>query len=633
MNTKSSQYWQDADKLASELFQTHHGQLVVAMPLGLGKANHIINALYSEAQSNPAYSLKILTALSLQTPQPKSTLEQAFFEPILERVYAGYTELAYARDLAANQLAKNVEVIEFFLQAGAYLGNPHAQQNYISANYSHASSYLLELKIDVVIQMVAQRSDQQNAVNQFSLSCNPDITLELLHARDAGEVDFQLIGEVNDQLPFMAGDAQLEEAQFSQILQGECRSASLFSVPKVAIGVAEYAAGFHASSLIKDGGTLQLGIGAGADAVAYALIMRQTDNRQYKAIIAALDHQQSSVQRYLEPFEQGLYGVSEMLVDVFLDLLEAGILKREINGTLLHAGFFLGPNSLYRRLREMPQAQREKINMTEIGYINGTHIDFKLKQQNRQHARFINNAMKATLLGAVVSDALDSGQVVSGVGGQYDFVRQAFALHGARSIIMLKAIRTSSLKPSSNIVWQYGHTTIPRHLRDILVSEYGIADLRGASDHNVVAQMLSISDQRFQAELLGDAKANHKIDAAFELDPRWSNNCHTHLRDILAPFQMQGLLPDYPFGSDFSELEQQLIPLLQSLKVASKSKWRLSKLAIKGLFTRLDDPTIIALERLGMRSVSSASERILRLILIALLDQATTSQQHPLSND
>ena len=99
-----------------------------------------------------------------------------------------------------------------------------------------------------------------------------------------------------------------------------------------------------------------------------------------------------------------------------------------------------------------------------------------------------------------------NGRVVSGVGGQYNFVAQAFALQGARSIIVLPATRATAGRMNSNIRWNYGHTTIPRHLRDIMVTEYGIADLRGKSDREVIAAMLSVADSRFQGELLARAK-------------------------------------------------------------------------------------------------------------------------------
>lgn len=619
MNPQVSQHWQQAAELAKFLLESHDGHLTVAMPLGLGKANHLINALYQQVSANPAYSLKILTALSLQTPQAKSELEQNFLTPIANRLYAGYSELLYARDLIANKLPENVQVSEFFLQAGSYLGNPHAQGNYISANYSHVSAYLIDEQIDLVIQMVAHTNQQENTNSDLSLSCNPDITLELLAARSAGETHFMLVAELSDALPFMANDAQLPEAEFAHILEGESASAALFNVPKAAVDLATYAAGFHASSLVKDGGTLQIGIGSAGDAVAYALIMRHQNNASYRQIIAALNGDKDLSHLYLEPFELGLYGVSEMLVDVFLDLMQAGVLKREVNGILIHGGFFLGPNSMYQRLRDMPEEQRNKINMTAIGYINGAHIDFRKKQENRQYARFINNAMKTTLLGAVVSDGLDSGKVVSGVGGQYDFVRQSFALKGARSIIMINALWISRGEVSSNVVWSYGHTTIPRHLRDIVVNEYGVADLRGKTDQDVIAAMLSITDRQFQTGLLKTAKANYKIDQNFELDQAWQKNSQNDLRITLQAFKKDGLLPDYPFGTDFTEIERRLIPALHTLKNASRSKITLLKLVFKGLQAGANSGNNEALKRLGLDQPSSIIAKITRLALLGAL--------------
>src|SRR5690606_3473971 len=133
--------------------------------------------------------------------------------------------------------------------------------------------------------------------------------------------------------------------------------------------------------------------------------------------------------------EAGLYVSSEMLVDGILQLFEAGIIRREVDGAAIHAGFFVESRDFYRRLREMPSARRAKIAMMPVSYTNAIYGDEAAKRVARRDARFINNAMSATLLGAVASDTLEDGRVISGVGGQHDFVTQAFALKGARSVI------------------------------------------------------------------------------------------------------------------------------------------------------------------------------------------------------
>src|ERR1700743_3582371 len=146
----------------------------------------------------------------------------------------------------------------------------------------------------------------------------------------------------------------------------------------------------------------------------------------------------------------------------------------------------------------MAPSQIARIKMMPVSFTNELYRDEEQKRAARVDARFVNNAMMATLLGAAVSDGLGDGPVVSGVGGQYNFVAQAFALSGARSVLALDATRPGK-RTQSNIRWRYGHETIPRHLRDIFVTEYGIADVRGKSDGDVIAAMLAIADTRFQA--------------------------------------------------------------------------------------------------------------------------------------
>src|SRR5262249_51257079 len=153
----------------------------------------------------------------------------------------------------------------------------------------------------------------------------------------------------------------------------------------------------------------------------------------------------------------------------------------------------------------------------------------------RAKARFVNNAMMATLLGAAVSDALENGQVVSGVGGQYNFVAQSFALEDARSIILLRATRTAKRRTSSNILWTYGHTTCRRHLRDIVGREYAIAGRRGKTDRAGIGPRLAVADSRSQDELLRRARDAGKTEPGFELPAACRDNTPERIARALAP--------------------------------------------------------------------------------------------------
>ena len=204
-----------------------------------------------------------------------------------------------------------------------------------------------------------------------------------------------------------------------------------------------------------DGGTLQIGIGQVSDALAQGLVVRHRDNAQFQSLMRRLAPHAEP--RESAPFEKGLYGVSEMLFEAFLGLIDAGILKREVDGVILHGAFFLGPKEFYRTLREMPPEQIARIRMMPVSFTNALYGDEEVKRRARVDARFVNNAMMATLMGAAVSDGLEDGQVISGVGGQYNFVAQAFALEGARSVLTLEATRQAGRKTLSNIRWNYGH--------------------------------------------------------------------------------------------------------------------------------------------------------------------------------
>ncbi len=652
-----------AQAAVDHVLQTIGGEIRLGVPLGLGKPNRFVNALYQRARQDSSVSLTIYTALSLGRPSAGSGLQQRFLGPFLDRVFSDYEELDYLKDLRADRLPPNVQVVEFFFQPGAMLTNKHAQKNYISSNYTHAPRDINALGVNVVAQLVARNPDGDDG--HVSLSCNPEIALDLkplLDARrEAGE-DILVIAQVHQDLPFMARDARVPETFFDLIIDDPDAHTALFVTPNMPVGLQEHVIGLNTSVLIRDGGTLQIGIGALGDAVAYHLVQRHTAPTLYQDLTEHWGITRDS-KRLIEkeggvtPFSQGLYGCSEMLTYGLLMLLQNDIIRRPVfsdirlqslldaqvitpvsslenlhalqqqniiaerphpddvrwlletgllpqgtrilpNGrwqladgtevapelsnkhtqealqaflgqalpgaTLIHGGFFLGPGELYQILRQMPQAQRDMICMTAISSVNHLYGDEPRKRVQRRHARFVNSVFAATLLGAGVSDQLDDGRVLSGVGGQYNFVSQAQELVGARSILMLRAWRERGAQATSNILLSYGHNTIARHLRDIYVTEYGIADTRGQSDQDVVAAMLAIADSRFQPELLEQAKAAGKISADYVIPEARRYNLPERLATLQQTYRAS--FPLLPFGGDFTPVEQDLLQALQWLR-------------------------------------------------------------------
>jgi acyl-CoA hydrolase len=249
------------------------------------------------------------------------------------------------------------------------------------------------------------------------------------------------------------------------------------------------------------------------------------------------------------------------------EVVTSGLGVRLRNGVLLHGGFFLGPKGFYAALRELAEGERRQFNMTSVGFINQLYgEDMALRVEQRQHARFINTAMMMTLTGAAISDGLADGRVVSGVGGQYNFVAMAHALPGAHSVLCVRSTRTRAGRTVSNIVWNYGHCTIPRHLRDVVITEYGIAALRGREDREVIAALINIADSRFQEELLRQAQAAGKLSRDYRIPEPYRHNTPASLDRMLVAQRRAGLFSDYPFGTDFTSEEIVLAKALGRLR-------------------------------------------------------------------
>jgi acyl-CoA hydrolase len=635
----------DTDACAQQLAERIGPDLRVAAPLGLGKPHELLNALYRLTRADTSRSLSLYTALSLTRPRPAPGLEARFVGPFVERHFgADAVDPEYAIDQARDQLPSNVAVHEFYMQSGALLHSGGAQRNYISQNYTHVARDLAVQDINLLVQLVARRETPEGV--RYSLSCNPDLTFDFIdRVVQSGKPRPLCVAVVHPDLPYISGHAEVQRDYFDVELRTDA-APPLFAVPRQPIDTAEYALGIHASALVRDGGCLQIGIGALSDALVYGLRWRQQDNTQWRRALVALDprggtHALAARMGGLAPLRAGLYGASEMVMDGFMHLQRAGILKRRAwdnmaleraaacgrlspetpGGHYLRGAFFLGTRELYRWLAELDANDPDALDMCRVSNVNQLYGDHQLLAAlQRRGARFFNTCMMATLLGSAVSDGLEDGEVVSGVGGQYNFVAMAHELADGRSILLLRSTRLGRSGIETNIRWNYGHTTIPRHLRDVFVTEYGVADLRGKTDSECIEAMLSITDARFIDALCAEAKSHGKLAADFQIPERWRNNRPELLKEALAPWQEKGLLPPFPFGSDFTEVEQRLLPALGWLKARSSSwrgKWEVVRAAASpGEPVGGEDE---ALERMGLAQPGSVGDRIQQRLLKAAL--------------
>jgi len=594
-------------------------RIVCGAPLGLGKPVPLLNALYARVVSDSALSLSIVTALSLEVPRGASDLERRFLEPITRRIFAGVPELDYVRDQRAGKVPPNISLIEFYFRPGALLGTPIAQQNYISSNYTHAGRDIVARGANALLVMVAERG------GRYSLSCNPDLTVDVAQAMRRRGAPSTIAAMVNRNLPFMTGDALVPDDFFDVVLDAPEHEHALFGVPNPPIEPVEHVIGVRASTLVKDGGTLQLGIGSLGDAVAHWLRQRHVAPASYaEACNAIVDGDARAglvaIDGGIGVFDEGLFASSEMFTWGMMVLMRAGVIRRRADGAtgpVLQGGFFLGPREFYDTLRGLSDSEREDILMTSVARINDMFGEEGVVRRQRRDARFINTCMMATISGAAVSDGLADGRVVSGVGGQYNFIAMAHELEGARSILLLRSTRESGGRTESNIVFNYGHITIPRHLRDVFVTEYGVADLRSRTDAEVAAALIGIADARFQEDLTARAKAAGKLPSSWRIPDAVRRNTPDHLSRSMRPLAAKALLPEFPLGTDFDAQEIRLIHALRWLK-AHSTGWRRLELAA-ALGAVPDERERATLERLGLARPRGLREALLcRLVTLGL---------------
>jgi acyl-CoA hydrolase len=717
MTAEAPKYFKDLEQCVEALLGKVGKKVVIAG--GFGRPTYIFNELFKRASQDPSIQLTMITGASFSRPHGSNDLEKRFLDPFVARVFGNLPDLDYVQPYLKGQLPKNIEIVEVFLQAGVYLNNRHAQQNYVYSNFTHWLRDMVEQGCNVFGQMTCKRMIDNQL--QYSMSGDAyalDILPRLQALRDSGK-KVAIIGQVNEELPFMYNDAIVPPETYDLILDDPKYNHTLLGPPSPAVDTTDYIIGLNAASLLPDGGTLQIGIGSLGDAITYGCILRQEQNADFKAALAELGILENfggiiDELGGTDPFEVGLYGSTEMFADGFRHLYNHGILKRAVydhpalqrlvnarrinssvtpqtletladeglvaseisqedldflqkygifkpsitldgsvlrcadgteipanlkdaqalaqinqhclgeelkGGIVLHAGFFLGPQAMYQQLRDMPEDEAKKICMTDIAYVNQLYGCEEIARLQRQKARFINTTIMVSLLGAACSDGLEDGRKISGVGGQYNFVAMAHALDDARSVLMCRSTRTKGDQVSSNIVWNYGHTTIPAHLRDIVITEYGIAMLRGQREKDVIARLLNISDSRFQPQLLEQAKAAGKIGKDYEIPERYRNNTPQRLGRIATGLRAKGLLPRYPFGSDFTHEEMVLGDVLQKLKVKMSSRSTLFKTLAGAVGAAISTPSGASpyLERMGLDHPADLKETAVQKLIVAEL--------------
>ena len=322
-------------------------------------------------------------------------------------------------------------------------------------NYFSEIPSLIErdfLPSDVVFSMASPMNEQ----GYFSLSLGTDYTMAAVAKARA------VVLECNPNVPFAHGQCHVHVSQVTAIVES---SEAVLEVGLPKIGPVQEAIGKYVADMIEDGSTLQIGYGGIPDAV----VMQLTAKR-----------------------DLGIH--TEMLGDGILTLVECGAVtnrkKTFLPGKMV-ATFALGSAKLYKFMHHNPMVEMHPSNFTNDPYVAG--------QNDRLMS--INASLQVDLLGQCGSESI--GHLpYSGTGGQVDFVRAANRSRGGKSFIVLPS--TAKDDTISRIVPTLSpgtHATTSKNDVNYVVTEYGVAQLRGKSGKERAAALIAIAHPHFRAEL------------------------------------------------------------------------------------------------------------------------------------
>jgi len=267
-----------------------------------------------------------------------------------------------------------------------------------------------------------------------------------------------VIAQVNPRMPRTLGNAFLHRSQVDVWTPVEH---PLLEYPPPPVGDVERRIAGYVADLVPDGVTLQVGVGSIPQAVMEALAGKKD------------------------------LGVHSLLVEPMLPLVRSGVItnaRKRLHPGRMDVGEIMGTAALFEWSHENRLVNMEPSDLVHDPEVVGALGDFVS----------VNSALEVDLWGQVNAESVD-GRQVTGIGGQFDFVLGAARAEGGRSIIALPA--TASRGARSRIVARLAagaRVTTPRFLADYVVTEHGVAALRGKSDAGRARELLHIADPAFR---------------------------------------------------------------------------------------------------------------------------------------
>ena len=351
------------------------------------------------------------------------------------------------------------EMEKHFRHNGLFLGGStrkaveEGRGDYTPIFFHEAPEYFRSTR-HVNVALIQVGEPDSHGYCSYGISCD--------YTKAAAESADIVIAQINKKMPRVWGDNFIHVSELDYIVEAEEQLIQL-APPK--IGDVQRRIGENIASLVKDGDCLQLGIGAIPDAVLLFL---------------------------KEKKDLGIH--SEMFSDGVVELIEAGVVtnaRKQIDQGKCVATFLMGTDRLYNYVDDNPMVELKPVDVVN---------DPRVICQN-DNVVSINSCVEVDLMGQVCSESIGLKQI-SGAGGQVDFVRGANMSKGGRTIMAMPA--TAAKGTASRIVpfiTEGAAVTTSRCDVNYVVTEYGIAQLKGRTLKDRAKQLIAIAAPEFRGEL------------------------------------------------------------------------------------------------------------------------------------
>ena len=351
--------------------------------------------------------------------------------------------------------------VSYFL---SHITRPHFAAGGIDLVPAHFSEVFAIMRARTVDPLVIAAASPADRHGYFSLGVSADYTSSFIGRA-------RVFLEVTEHMPRTFGRNQLH---ISQIV-GWCQSdRPLVAIPPREPGPIDHTIAGFVAERVPNGATIQTGIGAIPNAIMAAL----------------MEHENLGIH-------------TELLSDGVVDLVEAGVvngIKKDLNRTKTVGTFALGTDRLHKFLHE-----NTAVELWPVRYVNDPRVI-----SNERGFVSINATLSVDFLGQCASETID-GRYYSSSGGQNDFARGSAYSQGGQGFVVLHSTTSAG---ESRIVSQLtagDAVTTPKNTVDKVVTEYGVAELRGRSIRERTQALIAIAHPDHRDRLTAEANAMHYL--------------------------------------------------------------------------------------------------------------------------